>query len=48
MGKYALVLIQDKAKLDEHARVLAHKGYYKDWDEEYLQDVFAHRKDPRK
>ena len=48
MGKYALVLIQDKTKLDEHARFLAHKGYYKGWNEEYLQDVFAHRKDPRK
>ena len=48
MGKYALVLIQDKAKLEEHARFLAHKGYYNGWDEEYLQEVFAHRKDPRK
>ena len=48
MGKYALVLIQDKAKLEEHARFLAHKGYYDGWDEEYLQEVFAHRKDPRK
>ena len=48
MGKYALILIQDKAKLEEHARVLAHKGYYNGWDEEYLQEVFAHRKDPRK
>lgn len=48
MGKYALVLIQDKTKLDEHARFLAHKGYYNGWNEEYLQEVFAHRKDPRK
>lgn len=48
IGKYALVLIQDKTKLDEHARFLAHKGYYEGWNEEYLEDVFAHRKDPRK
>ena len=48
MGKYALVLIQDKKKLEEHARMLAHKGYYKGWNEEYLQDIFAHREDPRK
>lgn len=48
MGKYALVLIQDKTKLNDHARMLAHRGYYDGWDEEYLQEVFAHRKDPRK
>ena len=48
MGKYALVLIQDKTKLQDHAKMLAHRGYYDGWDEEYLQEVFAHRKDPRK
>ena len=48
MGKYALVLIQDKTKLNDHARMLAHRGYYDGWDEEYLQEIFAHRKDPRK
>lgn len=48
MGKYALVLLQDKTKLNEHARMLAHRGYYDGWDEEYLQEVFAHRRDPRK
>ena len=48
MGKYALVLIQDKTKLNDHARMLAHRGYYDGWNEEYLQEVFAHRKDPRK
>ena len=48
MGKYALVLLQDKTKLNEHARMLAHRGYYDGWDEEYLQEIFAHRKDPRK
>ena len=48
MGKYALVLLQDKTKLNDHARMLAHRGYYDGWNEEYLQEVFAHRKDPRK
>lgn len=48
MGKYALVLLQDKDKLNQHAQFLAHKGYYDGWDEEYLQEVFAHRRDPRK
>lgn len=48
MGKYALVLLQDKTKLNEHARMLAHRGYYDGWNEEYLQEIFAHRKDPRK
>ena len=47
MGKYALVLLQDKVKLHNHATLLAIKGYYDGWNEEYLQDVFAHRKDPR-
>ena len=48
MGKYALVLLQDKTKLNDHARMLAHRGYYDGWNEKYLQEVFAHRKDPRK
>ena len=48
MGKYALVLLQDKIKLHDHAKLLAVKGYYDGWDEEYLQDVFAHRRDPRR
>ena len=47
MGKYALVLLQDKIKLHDHAKLLALKGYYDGWDEEYLQDVFTHRRDPR-
>ena len=47
MGKYALVLLQDKVKLHNHAKLLALKGYYDGWDEEYLQDVFTHRRDPR-
>lgn len=47
MGKYALVLVQDKEKLHDHAKMLAHKGYYDGWDEEYLQEIFSHRKDPR-
>ena len=47
MGKYALVLLQDKEKLNDHAKMIAHRGYYDNWNEEYLQDVFAHRKDPR-
>ena len=48
MGKYALVLIQDKTKLQDHSKMLAHRGYYDGWNEEYLQEIFAHRKDPRK
>ena len=47
-GKYALVLVQSHTKLHSHATILADKGYYDGWDEEYLQDVFAHRTDPRK
>lgn len=46
-GTYAIVFLQDLQKLNEHATGLAERGYYDNWPEEYLQSLFAHRKDPR-
>lgn len=46
-GACALMILQLTAKLDTAARTLAAKGYYKDWPEEYLQELFHGRQDPR-
>lgn len=43
----ALAIIQERKKLDTAAEILYHKGYYKDWSEEYFDKVFAGRHDPR-
>ena len=47
-GDYAIVFIQPLSKLNMFARQIADKGYYQDWPEEYLQDLFRWREDPRK
>ena len=46
-GQYALMFVQDLAKLDNHAQQLAQKGFYDHWSEEYLQTLFRGRRDPR-
>jgi hypothetical protein len=46
-GTYAIVFVQDMAKLDHFAKTLADKGFYKDWPEDYLQVLFEGRQDPR-
>jgi hypothetical protein len=46
-GTYAIVFVQDMAKLDHFAKILADKGFYKDWPEDYLQVLFEGRQDPR-
>ena len=46
-GTWALLLVQQKSKLEEAAQQLAAKGYYQDWPEEYLHSVFHGRRDPR-
>lgn len=46
-GTYAIVFVQNIAKLDDAARQLASKGFYNGWDEEYLKVLFAGREDPR-
>jgi hypothetical protein len=46
-GTWALLLVQQQAKLDDAARQLAAKGYYADWPEHYLKSVWQGRPDPR-
>ena len=46
-GTWAVVFVQPLNKLNEFAKMLAGQGYYKDWPEDYLQGLFAHREDPR-
>lgn len=46
-GTYAIVFVQDLAKLNHFAKILADKGFYKDWPEDYLQVLFEGRQDPR-
>lgn len=46
-GPCALMILQLQEKLDVAARTLAAKGYYQGWPEEYLQQLFHGRQDPR-
>lgn len=46
-GKYALALVQSLSDLNNKAKLMAEKGFYHDWPEEYLQGLFQHRQDPR-
>jgi hypothetical protein len=46
-GQYALVFVQDLAKLNSHARQLAQRGFYHNWPEAYLETLFQGREDPR-
>jgi hypothetical protein len=46
-GKYALALVQSLSDLNTKATVMAEKGFYHNWPEEYLTGLFQHRKDPR-
>ena len=46
-GQYAIVFVQDLAKLNRFARQLAEKGFYHGWPEDYLQTLFRGREDPR-
>lgn len=47
-GTYALALVQGLSDLNEKARLVANKGFYDAWPEEYLTALFQHREDPRK
>jgi hypothetical protein len=46
-GTYALALVQSLGDLNEKAQLVAKKGFYDTWPEEYLEALFKHRKDPR-
>lgn len=47
-GTYAICFLQNRDKLNTHARMLAEKGYYNGWPEDYLEGLFRGREDPRK
>jgi len=46
-GTYAMALVQSLSDLDAKAKLVAKKGFYDSWPEEYLEALFQHRKDPR-
>jgi hypothetical protein len=46
-GTYALALVQSLSDLNEKSKLVARKGFYDTWPEEYLQALFQHRQDPR-
>lgn len=46
-GSYAIAFVQPLSKLNHHARMIASKGYYDGWSEDYLRVLFKHREDPR-
>lgn len=46
-GTWAMCFLQDLTKLNAHATMLADRGFYAAWPEEYLAVLFAGRQDPR-
>ena len=46
-GTYALALVQNLTDLNDKARLMARKGFYDTWPEDYLTELFRHRQDPR-
>ena len=46
-GTYALALVQSLSELNAKAKLMAAKGFYDAWPEDYLQALFQHREDPR-
>ena len=46
-GTYALALVQGLSDLNQKAKLVARKGFYDTWPEEYLKVLFENRLDPR-
>jgi len=46
-GTYALALVQNLTELNQKAQLIARQGFYATWPEDYLQELFQHRQDPR-
>lgn len=46
-GTYAMVLVQSLSDLNHKAKIMASKGFYHSWPEQYLDGLFQHRQDPR-
>ena len=47
-GEYTLAMVQSLSDLNTKARLVAKQGFYNRWPEEYLEDLFKHRENPRK
>jgi hypothetical protein len=47
-GQWAIVFVQQLTKLDSHAKTLADRGFYHEWPESYLEQLFEGRSDPRR
>jgi hypothetical protein len=46
-GTYALALVQSLSDLNQRTKTIARQGFYDVWPEDYLQELFQHRQDPR-
>jgi hypothetical protein len=46
-GHYALILVQSLPDLDQKAATIGQRGFYDAWPQDYLQQLFQHRQDPR-
>ena len=46
-GTYALALVQSLSDLNQRAQAMASRGFYDNWPEAYLHELFQHRQDPR-
>jgi len=46
-GEWAIAFIQPLDKLNHFARLIAGRGYYDGWPEDYLKALFEGRQDPR-
>lgn len=46
-GSYAIAFVQPLDKLNQFAQQIAAKGYYDRWPNQYLDDLFQWRQDPR-
>lgn len=46
-GTYALALVQNLTDLNAKAQAIARQGFYHNWPESYLQNLFQYRQDPR-
>jgi hypothetical protein len=46
-GTWAIAFVQPLDELNRFARLIADKGYYEGWSEDYLKELFEFRQDPR-
>jgi hypothetical protein len=42
-----MAFVQPLSKLNHFARLIAGRGYYEGWPEDYLKGLFEFREDPR-